>query len=296
LIGKLPGTIQDRSIVIPMKRKKPGERVTKLRGREGADHFLALRRKASRWTEDNLETVRTARPALPGALNDRAQDNWEPLLAIADLAGGDKAARDAALKLSGDADTEASSPSTRLLADIKVAFETAGTSRMTSAEMVEALTKDATGNWAEFGKTGKPLTQKRLASMLSGFDIKPTGNPRGYGLSAFRDAFDRYLSPKLPPLNPHDPASTMTSKACSQINPQFACSAGEDLNGYKSLESNEKQVREDRSPPLFEIHSPEARCAHCREAYDGTEQLCAVDDKILWLHARCQRPYIEALP
>jgi putative DNA primase/helicase len=78
LIGKPPGTIQDRAVVLPMKRKKPGERVTKLRGREDADHFPALRRKASRWNEDNLERLRTARPALPEALNDRAQDNWEP--------------------------------------------------------------------------------------------------------------------------------------------------------------------------------------------------------------------------
>ena len=294
-IGKLPTTVRDRAIILGMKRKKPGERVTKMREREDAGQFLALRRKASRWTEDNLEALRTARPALPEGLNDRAQDNWEPLLAIADLAGGDwpKAARDAALKLSADAETAASSLTTQLLADIKAAFETAGT-RMTSGELVEALTGDPTGNWAEFGKTGKPLTQKKLASLLRGFDIKPTGNPRGYGLSAFRDAFDRYLSPKLPPANPHEPASPTTPMTCSQINPQFACSAGEDLNGYKSLESNEKQVREDRSPPLFEIHSPEARCAHCREAYDGTEQLCAVDDKILWLHARCQRPYMEA--
>jgi hypothetical protein len=30
--------------------------------------------------------------------------------------------------------------------------------------MVEALTKDATANWAEFGSTGKPLTQKKLAT------------------------------------------------------------------------------------------------------------------------------------
>jgi Protein of unknown function (DUF3631) len=298
LIGKLPSTIQDRAVVLAMKRKKPGERVTKLRGREDADHFLALRRKASRWTEDNLETLRTARPALPEALNDRAQDNWEPLLAIADLAGGDwpKAARDAALKLSGDAEAEASSLTTQLLADIKAAFETAGTFRMTSGEMVEALTKDATGNWAEFGKTGKPLTQKKLASVLRSFDIKPTGNPRRYELSAFRDAFDRYLSPKLPPLNPHEPASPRISKACSQINPHFTFSASEDRNGCKPLEENEKQVREDRDPPLSETHSSEARCAHCREPYDGTEQLCAVDDKIVWLHARCQRPYMEASP
>jgi hypothetical protein len=118
LIGKLPGTIQDRAIVVPMQRKKPGERVTKLRGREDADRFLVLRRKASRWAEDSLEVLRMARPALPEALNDRAQDHWEPLLAIADLAGGDwpKVARDAALTLSGDAETGASSLSTQLLA------------------------------------------------------------------------------------------------------------------------------------------------------------------------------------
>jgi hypothetical protein len=39
---------------------------------------------------------------------------------------------------------------------------------------------------------------------------------------------------------------------------------------------------------------PQPRCVHCREPYDGTEQLCAVDDKTIWLHARCQRPYLEA--
>jgi hypothetical protein len=130
--------------------------------------------------------------------------------------------------------------------------------------------------------------------MLSGFGIEPTGNPRGYGLSAFRDAFDKYLSPKLPPLNPHNPPSTINSKACSQINPHCASPAGEDRNSCKPLEERENEVREDRDPPLSETHSPAARCVHCREPYDGTEQLCAVDDKTIWLHARCQRPYLEA--
>jgi hypothetical protein len=131
--------VRDRAIILGMKRKKPGERVTKMREREDAGRFLALRRKASRWTEDNLEALRTARPALPEGLNDRAQDNWEPLLAIADLAGGDwpKAARDAALKLSADTEAEASSLTTQLLADIKAAFETAGTFRMTSGELAD---------------------------------------------------------------------------------------------------------------------------------------------------------------
>jgi hypothetical protein len=56
-IGKLPATVQDRAIVLRMKRKKPGERVTKLREREDADRFIALRRRAARWIEDNIEAL-----------------------------------------------------------------------------------------------------------------------------------------------------------------------------------------------------------------------------------------------
>jgi hypothetical protein len=93
--------------------------------------------------------------------------------------------------------------------------------------------------------------------MLSGFEIKPTGNPRGYGLGAFHDAFDRYLPPKLPHLNPHDPLSTTNSKVCSKINPHCASSTSEDRKGCKPLEGRENEVREDRDPPLSEIDSPE---------------------------------------
>jgi hypothetical protein len=82
--------------------------------------------------------------------------------------------------------------------------------------------------------------------------------------------------------------------ACSQINPRYGFSASEDRNGCTSLKEKEKQVREDLDPPLSETRPPAARCVHCREPYDGTEQLCAVDDKTIWLHARCQRPYMEA--
>jgi putative DNA primase/helicase len=43
-------------------------------------------------------------PEIPDALNDRAADNWRPLLAIADIASDDWArrARDAACTLSGE--------------------------------------------------------------------------------------------------------------------------------------------------------------------------------------------------
>jgi putative DNA primase/helicase len=41
-------------------------------------------------TDDNVAVLTWACPSIPEALNDRAADNWEPLLAIADLAGSAK--------------------------------------------------------------------------------------------------------------------------------------------------------------------------------------------------------------
>ena len=102
-IGKLANTLRDRSIILPMQRKKAGEQVAKLRAREDSGEFLILRRKAKRWVADNIKTLTAAQSEIPDSLNDRAADNWEPLLAIADLAGGDwpEAARRAARALSG---------------------------------------------------------------------------------------------------------------------------------------------------------------------------------------------------
>ena len=52
--------------------------------------------------------LEAALPEIPDDLNDRAQDNWEPLLAIADLAAGDwpNTARPAAKALSKEAEGE----------------------------------------------------------------------------------------------------------------------------------------------------------------------------------------------
>jgi len=63
-----------------------------------------LRRQARRWCEDNLNILTAADPTVPETLTDRAADNWRPLLAVADRAGGawPIRARDAALVLSGD--------------------------------------------------------------------------------------------------------------------------------------------------------------------------------------------------
>jgi hypothetical protein len=102
-IGDLPDTVRDRSIEIEMLRKRTDETVKRLRLRDGAD-LKDLARKSRRWADDNLENLRNGRPEMPSGMGDRAADAWEPLFAIADLAGGDwpRRSRKAALALSGD--------------------------------------------------------------------------------------------------------------------------------------------------------------------------------------------------
>jgi putative DNA primase/helicase len=101
-IGELPDTIADRSIIIEMTRKRPDEKVRRLRTRDG-DELRELGRKAGRWTADNLAGLERADPEVARQLNDRAADAWSPLLAIADMAGGQwpVRARKAAIELSG---------------------------------------------------------------------------------------------------------------------------------------------------------------------------------------------------
>ena len=57
MIGKLPATLSDRSVRVPLKRKRPEERVTRFRNvRPGA--LPDLKRRCIRWAADNLISLR----------------------------------------------------------------------------------------------------------------------------------------------------------------------------------------------------------------------------------------------
>ncbi|MBD8873845.1 DUF3631 domain-containing protein [Rhodanobacter sp. DHB23] len=228
-IGKLADTIEDRSIPLRLRRKVAGESVAKIRHAE-SDQWDALRQRMARWAEDNRDDVAIARPTPASGLNDRAQDCWEPLLAIADLAGEAwaKAARNAALALHG-AEEESQSIGVELLRDIRDVFERRGSSRLTSALLLEELTSDEEAPWATWAK-GRPMTQRHLAARLVDFRIKPAnmrtsdGIRKGYDLADFRDAFDRYLSLSVEhppvsatPLQPHNGAGLSVNGSKSAI-------------------------------------------------------------------------------
>ena len=105
-IGRIHSTLEDRSIRICLRRKLKSERVDPLPTKD--DAYDDIRRRCARFVADNLARLKGASPAVPSDINDRAADNWRPLLAIADLCHEEwgEIARDAAARLSGVDDDE----------------------------------------------------------------------------------------------------------------------------------------------------------------------------------------------
>jgi hypothetical protein len=190
-----------------MRRKMPSETVTKI----PIDYFeqnRALREKCIRWAEDNISALKASDVVVPSCGNDRAQDNWFPLFAIADLAGGNWPEKVlAAYNLIEALDPEKDdSIAIMLLTDIKRIFDKSGRDRMHSDDIVNQLIVMDDRPWPEW-KHGKPMTKASLSRLLKPHKIKPKtvrlGDNilKGYELKSFQDAFNRYLSVDTPSQN-----------------------------------------------------------------------------------------------
>jgi putative DNA primase/helicase len=230
-IGHLADTLMDRAVTLELRRKLPHEAVERLRYAE-PDLFNNLASKLARFAEDQRDDVRRARPALPASLHDRAQDNWEPLFAIADVAGGKwpDLARQAALKLSG-MDNPTMSTGTELLADIQEVFEHKRMNKISTADLIAALCDDDEKVWATYNR-GKPVSPRQIAKRLGEFGIKSKNvrigydQAKGFEIEQFQEAFARYLSTL--PENPSQPSQThetSNSAACDGTDEKFATAA-----------------------------------------------------------------------
>jgi hypothetical protein len=151
-----------------------------------------------RWGKDNLASLTEWEPRVPATLNDRAQDSWRPLLAIAELTGKRWAeyGQESAIKLSGE-NSEASKRAL-LLSDINAIFQKAQVRRIASAEICARLADIEEHPWPEWRK-GQAITVRQLARLLEPLGIRPKqlrmgeANVRGYELDDFADGFYRYL-------------------------------------------------------------------------------------------------------
>lgn len=234
-IGAMPDTIEDRAVIIRMRRRAPGEQVAPYRHRRDGPALRAIAARLTTWLGANLAALEAAEPPMP--VEDRAADTWEPLVAVADLAGGTwpTRARQAVLTLTAEAD-EAGNVSTRirLLADIRTAFTTLGDPpAVTTAELLKVLNDDDEAPWSGFGPAG--LTGKRLGDLLREFGITsatirfPVGQAKGYPRDAFTDAWTRYVPttpagesvPSVPTLFPQLNPGTDSPRGTDQFVPRI---------------------------------------------------------------------------
>lgn len=201
-IGDLPDTILDRSIVVAMKRRAPGEVVEHFRRRRVKPITDEIAGRLSCWAEEVVDELSEADPDMPEGLVDRAADVWEALIVLGDHAGEPwrSRIRGAAVDLNRQRADRDPSLGVRLLGDCRAVF--GGRDRMMTEQLVEALVALEEAPWAEL--RGKALDARGLARRLRKYEVRPGDHRfgdvvrKGYLRSDFVDAWGRYL-PCFPP-------------------------------------------------------------------------------------------------
>jgi len=314
-IRKLADTLEDRSVIVTLQRKPRDAKVERLRRRD-TEEFKHLRSQAARWVADNFRKLVDPDPAVPEVLNDRAADNWRPLLAIADLAGGPwpEDARRAACSLSGEEQDGA--VNVELLQDIKTAFGDAEAIR--SVQLIEKLTADPERPWADW-KHGRRLTQKQLGGLLRPFCVtSETINfgggqyAKGYRQAHFEDAWASYC-PGQKTLQDH----AGTFEASFRHNADQMGTTRNFRNVTKALGDGSKNgklsyshagcdgMTDQKDPDSGQSHSDQEitfvddaldippflrRCFHC--SGNGAVNAVALPDRTVWLHRECEKPWL----
>lgn len=166
-IAALPETLQDRSIVIRLQRKRPDQH-TEAVGPESCTQARELKARFERWAAENADNVQTLlsrfeRSALQ--LDDRAADNWALMLTIAALAGvpWEKRVQSAAHTISHQTrDCDQPSLCEAVVGQIRSVYEDRQCDAIPAEELAGEL----------HGLEGESLSTKRLAGRLKTFGIR----------------------------------------------------------------------------------------------------------------------------
>lgn len=201
-IGSLPGTLLDRSIVIKMVRAKPGELTVGFDSRR-IQTETELCQKLARWCVDHAEQLEVTDPIMPGGAFNRLANNWRPLFAIAEVAGGDwpQRAASAFALLTAQEHADEQGIGTMLLGDIRTVFEQSHTDKIFSKQLIESLIAMSDRPWGEIRK-GKAISENWLGRHMRGFGVTSRkiriGEDvrQGYVRDDFAEVWERYLDPE----------------------------------------------------------------------------------------------------
>jgi putative DNA primase/helicase len=294
MIGRLPSTLNSRAIRIELQRKARGASVKPLRA-DRLDHLTPLGQMAARWAADHEIQLGAIDPEMPPELGNRLADNWRPLIAIADVAGGDwpECAREIAR---GDR-VPVDELGIMLLEDIKKIFGSERVDRIPSTILANKLVLEEDRPWVEYSY-GKPISTRQIAELLSPFKIVPntirvgTTTPKGYLLKQFLEAFSVY-TPDLsatPPQASESAKNQEKSSATEEIvlrhkKPERSSnSAACGGVAAKTLPSGEHHKN---SPPKANGNGRN-RCGHCGGSGDHIFKALDPDSNSHgWFHREC---------
>lgn len=196
-IGRQHGTIEDRSVILSLKRLTKDEKREKLRNRTD---FAELRSKLVRWCCDNSAQIADVPLEITEGLGNRAADNWYPLFAIAEIAGGNwrQHVRTAADTFAGQYAID--SIGTELLRAVRQVFDSTKQTRLPTVTLIQRLCDDEASRWCDHNG-GHAITGSQIARLLKRYEIKPKplripgikDPTKGYDSADFHEAFGRYL-------------------------------------------------------------------------------------------------------
>jgi hypothetical protein len=211
-LGWLPDTLLSRSVVIRMQRRLKSEKVTPFRTRTSIPEGAVIGAQLAVWAKSVFDAAVTVRPALPEGVEDRQADAWEPLLAVADLAGGEwpGLAREAAVALVKVNRDTPPSLQLRLLQDLRLVFfknltaiAQARPKGLPTETVLSELHYLEDAPWQTVNK-GEAFTSTQLAARIFDFGVEPVqlrphpnsnAQKRGYPLGLLAMAWGRYLPP-----------------------------------------------------------------------------------------------------
>ncbi len=255
-LESLPPSLARHSIPIVLQRRKPQETVKSTFNLLVPGSTGKLTSWMQRWAQDHEERVATTfdgyelkGPMLPG-LSPHQQNCAKVLISLAEAIGGHwlQKARDALMEIFDDYNKDQVSP-TQLLSDIRGAFARRGNQeRIFTAELLEDLHDLDDRTWHEYGKSGKPMTAHALSAILrkhfgiySRSQRRGQEKLRGYQLSDFTEAWERYL----PPPDQDQPIPTKDKPTTSAEPTESAKS----ISSTKCTVSSSEESRQEKTTP-----------------------------------------------
>ena len=263
--AKLPDSLKSRMIAVHMKRRLPGDELAEFRKRHAEAEAKPIREALEEWCSEAEGKIDLDALSMPAHIRDRDADIWEPLFAIAKVAGGDWPERIAAAAtwfVTARVDESADSSGLRLLRDCVAILDQPHT-RTCEPDWLRAQLFNLTdAPWGTWGKKGTGLTTFMLKQWLKDYCIKPytvkvAGRAvKGYHVNQFKDETARYPEPETEgsgyPGYPGYPADNKNNEVTevTEVTPGHPPKANG--NGHADRVAHHDQTADEPEPGSFE--------------------------------------------